>query len=437
MLLARFAERLESPRSLGRLVFALAAIALTARVAVLVAFWPTWIWHSGHIQDDWNKLAINWVVSGTFGFTPGEPTVQRGPIFPVFEIPLYLLFGENYACWSISLLALDACTSVFLLLLGRRLWGTRAAFFAALFHAVYLPVIYYTAIINQFTAVLPLVVLWFYLISSWDLRTSAKPHYVVLGLVGGILILSKVVYLPVVVGTIAALLWFRRKEHDAWIALKHAAIVLLIAAAVVAPWTYRNYVVTNGAFIPVQSLFWEGIWQKFTIRELDAREGLNRPPGRTLEYYLGRQQELMRSLGEDRVAHLTGPQRELYRERVFRGEVLERLRQNPTAYAFNIASNAWYFWVGAENLTKTLVMTAMQIPFLGTSLFGLFLAARYGKIYKLRLGLILILILWAEHCVVFSWGRYSLDTAPVLALTFGTGLDAWLRRNEGRAAIAS
>jgi 4-amino-4-deoxy-L-arabinose transferase-like glycosyltransferase len=432
----RLTDRSDHPQNLTQLVVAVAATALITRSVILVAFWPTWIWQFGHIQDDWNRLAINWVVSGTFGFTPTEPTVQRGPMFPLFEIPLYLLFREHYALWSISLLLLDACTSILLLLVGRRVWGTRAAFIAALFHAVYLPVIYYTALINQFTTVLPLLVLWLYLISSWDLHPSRKPHYVALGLVSGFLILSKVVYLPVVVGTLAVLLWFHRKQRDAWSTLKQSAATLLIAAAVVAPWTYRNYVVTNGAFIPVQSLFWEAIWQKFVILDLDAREGWNRPPGRTLEYFLDRQQQLMQRLGEDRLAQLTGPHRELYRERAFQTEVLEWLRQSPTAYVRNIASNVWYFWVGAENATKTLAMAAMQMPLLGASLLGLILAARHRTVYKLRLGLVLIFILWAEYTVVFGWGRYSLDTVPVLALIVGTGFDTWLSRHEHRAGFA-
>src|SRR5438094_4095952 len=111
----------------------------------------------------------------------------------------------------------------------------------------------------------------------------------------------------------------------------------------------------------------------------------------------------MGSRGDEKAAQLNGPQRELHDEKVFREQVLEWLRSNPIGYATNIASNVWYFWVGAENLTKTLLMAAMQIPLLAASLLGLFLAARYRKIYKFRLGLLVILILWAEHSVVFGW----------------------------------
>lgn len=427
MLLDRLAARAPEDRNFVPLASVIALFGLLVRVTVLLTFWPTWIWQSGQVQDDWNKLAINLITSGTFGFAPGEPTTQRGPIFPLVEIPLYLIFAERYAAWSLVLLFLDTCTCVLLMRLGRRIWGNRAALLAGLFYAVHLPVAYYSAQINQFTSVLPLVVLWLYFITSWDLRPSGKVHCVALGLVSGLLILSKVVYLPVVIGSAAVLLWTNRQKPGAKVATRRLAVTLLIATAVVAPWTYRNYVVTDGKFIPVQSLFWEAVWQKFVILELDAQEGWNRPSGRTLQYLLARQKELIQSLGDQYATQLTGAKRELYYEKAFRGQVLDWLKTNPAACLRNILNNVWYFWVGAENLTKTLLMAVMQIPLLSAALLGLYLAIRHHRAHTLRLGFVLILILWGEHSLVFGWGRYSLDTVPVLALIFGTGIDAWLR----------
>ena len=421
---------MNDPKCLVRLACVVAAIALAMRLIVLVSFWPTWVWQSGHVQDDWNKLAINLVTSGTFGFAADQPTIQRGPIFPLLEIPLYLLFGEKYAGWSIALLLLDACTSVLLVLLGRKLWGNRAALLAGLFHAVHLPVIYYSANIEQFTSVLPLVLVWFYLISAWDLRAASKYHFLALGLVSGILILSKTVYLPVVIGSAAALIWLKGKQHDAKVLVKQVAVMLLVAGLVVVPWTYRNYIVTDGKFIPVQSLFWDALWQKFVISDLDALEGWNRPSGRMLEFMLARQEQLFRSLGKQNAAQLTGPQKELYYEKTYKGQVLEWIKTDPASYVRNIASNMWYFWVGAENMKKTLLMAAMQVPLLGAALLGLWLAIQHRQVHKLRFGLVLIFILWGEYSLVFGWGRYSLDAVPVLAFIFGTGIDARLRHRE-------
>ena len=418
----QLSEQMKDPTRFSRLACLVVAIALLIRLAVLAFFWPTWIWQSGIVHDDWNKLAINWVDSGTFGFSPGEPSVQRTPIFALFEIPLYLFFGQEYAGWSIALLLFDVCTLVLLMTLGKRLWDSRPALLAGIFYAVYLPIIYYTARIEQFTTVLPFVFLWFYLISAWDLRAARPPQYVGLGLVSGILILSKPVYLPVVVGSGAMLLWLHRKDRDARLTVKGLTITLLVASLMIAPWTYRNYRVTDGRFIPVQSYFWQAVWQKFVLVELDMREGLRRPPGRMLEEILERRKHL---LGPQDTT-LTGTRKELRAETIFKDEVFERIRTDPASYVRNIFSNIWYFWVGAENLQKMALMAAMQIPLLIAALVGLYYVIRNRQAHRLRFGFALILILWAEYSLVFGWGRYSLDTVPILAFAFGIGFDAWL-----------
>jgi 4-amino-4-deoxy-L-arabinose transferase-like glycosyltransferase len=414
----------------GRFAATIVALALITRLGVLLYFWPTWVWHTGHVQDDWNKLAINWVTHGTFGFQPDKPTIQRGPVFPLLEIPLYLLFGENYAAWSIALLLLDTGTCLLLILLARQLWGNRAALLAGLFYSVHLPIIYYIARIEQFTIALPLVFLWFYLFSSWDLGSPKKWIPWALGLVSGALVLNKTVYLPVTLASLVGIVWLKRKELQFKTILRQASIVFLTAALVVAPWTYRNYVVTEGALVPVQALFWQVVWQKDVLSDLDATEGAYRPDGRTLQYILLRRAELFDSVEDTSGAKLTGPKRELYDERVFRDQVLERFRSKPTHFLKNVTSNIWGFWARAENLRKTLLMLSMQVVFLGAALLGFGLTIRYRQLFKVRFGLLLILTLWAEYSLVLGWGRFSLDTVPVLALVFGTGIDEWMKQKR-------
>ena len=311
-----------------------------------------------------------------------------------------------------------------------RLWGGRAALLAGLFYAVHLPIIYYGANIEQFTSVLPLVFLWFYLFSSWDLGSPKKWIPWALGLVSGVLMLNKTVYLPVTFAALALIVWLKRKEPQFKTILRQVSIILLTAALVVAPWTYRNYVVTEGAFVPVQVLFWQIVWQKEVVADLDATEGVNRPDGRTLQYILSRRAELFDRVEDTSSVKLTGPKRELHDERVFRDQVLERFRSKPIHFLKNVTSNIWGFWTRAENLRKTLLMLSMQVVFLGAALLGLGLTIRYHQLVKIRFGLLLVLTLWAEYSLVLGWGRFSLDTVPVLALVFGTGIDEWMKQKS-------
>jgi 4-amino-4-deoxy-L-arabinose transferase-like glycosyltransferase len=426
-------ESMDEPRLFHRFAAGIVALALVTRLAVFFSFWSTWLWQTGHIQDDWNKLAINWVTHGTFGFHPDELTVRRGPGFPLLEIPLYLLFGENYAAWSIALLLFDTGTCLLLVLLARQLWGNRAALLAGLFYAVHLPIIYYNANIEQFTSVLPLVFLWFYLFSSWDLGSSKKWTPWALGLVSGVLMLNKTVYLPVTLASLVAIVWLKRQEPQFKKILRQASMVLVTAALVVAPWTYRNYVVTEGALVPVQTLFWGNVWQRYVIADLDATEGTNRPDGRTLQYILLRRAELFDRV--ENTSELRGAKRDVYDERVFRDQVFEWFRSKPTQFLKNVTGNIWAFWVRAENLPKTQLMLSMQMVFLGATLLGLGLTIRYRQFIKIRFGLLLILTLWAEYSLVIAWARYSLDTVPVQAVVFGTGIGEWMKQKIRRNRV--
>jgi 4-amino-4-deoxy-L-arabinose transferase-like glycosyltransferase len=423
-------KKMDEPRLFHRFAAAIVVLALVARLAVFFYCWPTWIWHTGDIHDHWDKLAINWVAHGTFGLQPDEPTIRRGPVFALLEIPLYLLFGKNYAAWSIALLLFDTGTCLLLVLLARQLWGNRAALLAGLFYAVHLPVIYYTANIEQFTSALPLVFLWFYLFSSWDLGSPKKWIPWALGLVSGVLALNKTVYLPVTLASLVGMIWLKRKAPQFKTVLRQASIILFTATLVVAPWTYRNYVVTEGAFVPIEARFWNHVWQRYVLSDLDATEGENRPDGRNLQYMLSRRAELFDRVDNTSGVKLTGAKRDLYDERVFRDQVLEWFRSNPTYVLKGVTGNIWGFWARAENLRKTLLIMSMQVVFLGAALLGLGLAIRYRQLLKIRFGLLLILTLWAEYSLVIAWCRYSLDTVPVLAVVFGTGIDEWMKRRS-------
>lgn len=433
--LKKLLRRMDKPDELFRFTVFIIGIALITRLAVLLFFWSDWIWQSGEIHDRWNKLAINMVESGTFGFVPNEPTIWRGPIFPLIEIPLYLLFGENYAAWSIVFLLFDTCTCLLLMILGRRLWGNRTALLAGLFHAVYLPVIYYTGMIVQFTTILPFIFLWFYLFSLWDKDSSGKWLPWVLGLISGILILNKTVYLPASFVSAAAMVWFKGWTECIKNRIVPALVVyLLVMAMVVAPWTYRNYVVTEGKFIPVQSLFWQIVWQDIILSDLDATKGSDRPDGETLNYILTTQSELFNKADNGLREKLKGPQKELYEEKIFAKTSIEWIQNHPKQYLRNVLNNTWQFWIGAENLNKTLRLFVMQVLYLGAALTGFWLLFIYRQLHRIRFGLLLILIVWGEHIFVFGWGRFSLDLVPILGIIFGLGIDTWMKQNHLEAS---
>jgi 4-amino-4-deoxy-L-arabinose transferase-like glycosyltransferase len=422
--MSHFQQILEDPRRFRRHLFIVLGIALLVRVLVVATFWHSWGWHHGEIPDSWNRLAINLVDNGTFGFDRGQSTVTRGPIFPLVEVPLFIAFGEKYAGWCISLLLLDTLTCFLIITLFRKLWGNLPALLAGLFYAVNLPIVYYTAKIAQVTSVLPFVVLFLYLFSSWEVAYSSRWRPWVLGLVSGLMILNKTVYLPIPIACSAVLFWSKRKQLKRGIDFLPIGVYLIVSAAVVAPWTVRNYIVTGGKVVPVQSLFWELNVQDVRYYDLTKEAGLNRPEGATLDYFIKEERQMLVSNGVSPVlpTNMSRPQWECAREQAFRTVYLKWIRQDPGMILDVKLENLWNFWVREENWEKTRLMIIMQVPFLAAVILSLGILIRRRQLHQVKFGLIIILVFWAEHFVVFGWGRFSLDLVPILGLIFGLGV---------------
>jgi len=424
--MSQIRQMLEDPRRFRHHMVMVLGIAFLVRLAVVVVFWHSWGWHHGEIPDAWNKLAINLVDNGTFGFAPNQSTIARGPIFPLVEVPLYVAFGEKYAGWCISLLLLDTLTCFLVMILFRRLWGNLPALLAGLFYAVNLPIVYYTAKISQVTSILPFVVVYLYLFSSWEDDYSSRWRPWALGLVSGLMILNKTVYLPIPIACSALLLWSKRFEIKRIVQLRPVALYLLVTAAVVAPWTIRNYVVTGGKLVPVQSMFWELNVQDVLYYDLSKEGGLDRPEGVTLDYFIQQERQMLIANGvnPDYVKSMSRAKWEYACERAYRAVYLEWLRQDPSKILRVKVRNLWNFWLRAENWQKTRLLILMQIPFLAAVTASLAILFRKQQLHRVKFGLIMILVLWAEHVVVFAWGRFSLDLVPILGLIFGLGVSA-------------
>jgi 4-amino-4-deoxy-L-arabinose transferase-like glycosyltransferase len=178
----------------------------------------------------------------------------------------------------------DCGTCVLITLLARRAWGERAAVLAGLYAALHIAVAYYTAQIEQFTIVLPLLLAWVWLFTRWssDIRSRWLPP--ALGIVSGLLVLTKTVYLLFPVVGAAAFLWSGRRRFRTRAALPGVVALLAISALVVLPWAWRNYRISGGRFIPVQALLWENLWANVYWDDLDRARGTHRPDGDMIGY---------------------------------------------------------------------------------------------------------------------------------------------------------
>jgi hypothetical protein len=271
------------------------------------------------------------------------------------------------------------------------------------------------------------MVIYVYLLSSWEQNYLSRWRPWVLGLVSGLMILNKTVYLPVPFFCSGLMVWSKWRELKRVPQLLPVVVYLMVTVAVVAPWTARNYLVTGGRLVPVQNMFWELFVQDVLYYDLMKLEGFDHPEGRTLDYFLQQERQMLvaKGVSPEPPQSLNLAKWEYARERAFRAVSLNWIKQDPVKVLRVKLANFWNFWVRAENWQKTRLMLLMQIFYLGAAMMGIGLLLWKRQLYRVKYGLIIILVLWAEHCLVFAWGRFSLDLVPILGLVFGVGVAAW------------
>lgn len=422
-------------RRFDRWLLLIWGLAIVTHFAVYIAFYSRWRWQHGLIHDEWDSFGINWVETGSIGVVPGVPSIHRGPGFVVVTALLYLVFGRNYAAWSISLLVFNTLTCVLVAWLARSQWGDRVGVLVGLFCAVHVPVIYYSAQIEQFTVVLPLVFAWCFLLSKAMTEPDRPWLPWVIGAVSGLLVLNKSVYLffPLIAALFVS--QFGASTAPFRTRLVRAGAVILVAGALIAPWTVRNYEVTNGKIVLVQTLLWTNVMADIHWDDLDAEKGTRRPSGALGDYLQARERALVEA-GQPGSEVLNGPELELHHEHTFSVAGWKWFYENPGRNVLRVWKNTWQFWFGAENFTKTVQFALLQLPFIALALWGLLVLARNGRAYQATFAVIPVVVVWGEYSLVYAMGRFSLDFVPLLALMFALGADRWLSSRAGRSALS-
>jgi hypothetical protein len=117
-----------------------------------------------------------------------------------------------------------------------------------------------------------------------------------------------------------------------------------------------------------------------------------------------------------------------------RGAFFRMLKDDPWKILRAKADNVWQFWILAENRHKTRLFLLMQSVPLSAAVIGLLVLCRFRQLNQIVFGLALIAVIWGEHCLVWGWGRLSLDLTPVLAVIFGLGVHLLVSRQvrEGK-----
>ncbi len=380
------------------------------------------------------------------GFTVGanatQPSSNYSPGLPLFVAGIYKLSGGVHEQLARVVLALIGTLSVlFAYLIGRRLvpsptdpphmarvgpWGMGPALVGALVVAIYPALLEYQGMLmsEPLAATLlsggVLAALW-----AWDGRPW---KWLLPGALFGVLALVRPEYLGVAV--LVAIVIFAREAHDWRPSLTRAAIFLLAAFVVIAPWTIRNGVALD-RFVPISTgggqvlfagtylpsdgdpekvgaevvaknpdLFAPQDAQRLRLEQILARLAANRYPGMETDKALS-------TLGKE--------------------QLWDDISEEPAEYAGFVATKVWRIWShGPRDVMREPIWEVVHWLLVAFGLFGLAILAWQRRWEALLLGTIFLAITAISALLVAS-PRRVLVLVPLLGALVSVGL-AWTQQ---------
>ncbi len=206
------------------------------------------------------------VSSGTFGFLPGVPSAYTQPLYAWFLAGLYWPLDRSWAVVGLAQVLVAVVTALLVLAIGTHLASVRTGVLAALVAMLHPYLVWHDIHVNReildglLAAAIVLLALLAY-------ERRSLPPALGLGAVTGLAILSnaRLLLLPLVLAPYVA--W---RVRPAGRAIAAAALVVVGAALVTAPWVVRNKVVIGCATITTDT---RALWKANNPATYDVLAG--------------------------------------------------------------------------------------------------------------------------------------------------------------------
>ena len=351
------------------------------------------------------------------GFT--TLTRRAASLYPELIALVYRVGGNDLAVVLLqSVLHVGTCLLVFSL--GRRLFNVRTGLLAGLFCAVHPMLLRYVADLHM-EAVLTFICM----LTVWcAVRFHYKPTLVngaLLGAVGMVAVLTKGVILPFLglFGIISAVLALRKGSTKGV-----AAVVVMFAtmALLLAPWTYRNYVVTGGKFVLLTPGSSDSFLRGYVFTRWEFAT-LKKPP------YTDAENEVNAWL--QKIAHDAGTEwsvdevvDEANNARVAKQLIITR----PLDTVRKVVVGLFTFWYEMTSLKNSLIPASLAIIGWAFAIVGLRRAHREGRpAWLIWLPIVVMNVFVA---MLIPLGRYSVPILPCLMILAAFGVDTLLSPRE-------
>lgn len=378
--------------------------------------------NSAHVLTDPDHFGI--VGRNLFegaGFSEnGVPTLTKGPIYPFVISLLFklggapsLVFIQAFQCVLLSLGAYFVHQ-----LSARILLSDRLAFFTALLFSLH-PLLHWYAPRVWLEIVLATLLLAISLAFVKLLERPTLALSLVCGALLGVAILTKSVFilLPPLLG------FFLIMAHRNRNVIAYSALIIAASYLIVAPWTMRNYIVSQ-QIIPVHL----NLGYNLVIGEWVERNFFRTPLSFGTPWDLAdveRSQLLFEQFGNADFSALP----ELDVDRYLTEVSIQRITSEPIRFVKRIAINSATFWYLGDTPPKTLAIIGLQVPLLLLAGAGLFKLWRRVPLICAFLAL-LVVYYWGLHGAIVGAFRYSMPLIPLLLPFAVYGAASWRSRHQ-------
>jgi 4-amino-4-deoxy-L-arabinose transferase-like glycosyltransferase len=410
-----FYQELQMERERSRLydLALIAIVVLLVRFAFSLVYTPD----NNFNQDNWLSIARNVVNGQGYSLSDGRgATARRGPTVVYFFAVVLWLFGDSVWPIIIAQWLADVGTAILLYFIALEVFkDRRVAIISSWLFAFYGPGISLTLIALS-EPVYTLILAGFTLSLLRALRQPLIWRFAVSGVLLGLATLARPVmqFYPIVV--LPMMFWFLSRQWR--LVLPRFAVLSITFAAVLLPWTVRNYLVFN-AFIPASSnsggllYYSHGILGEPDYLRYRSSQEINQALVKLLESHFGPAPNgsgkrvdyvISKGLSEDEV------------NRVAQQEAIKAIRAYPGRAALQVLWNFIGLWSGFDYgripSLKSSLTGVTNITLLGLAAAALIFFRGDGW---LRLAVPLIVLVGfntAIHMVAVGGPRYNMPVMP-------------------------
>jgi 4-amino-4-deoxy-L-arabinose transferase-like glycosyltransferase len=363
---------------------------------------------------------------GFAGF--GNLIQRRAPLYPIVLGGIYTVFGESDRVALFFHCILFAATAYLAFVIGRRLFNERTGLIAGLLCAFHPLLLRYVPSLHLETLLTFLVTLMVWCTVRFYFQRTVL-NGVLVGAVAGLATLTKAVVLlyPAVfiVAMLLAIRAARRRGLATVIPWRAFVAMLLSLAAVIAPWTVRNYG-TTGHVVLVSSGTSDAFLRGLIFSRLEFAT-LQEPPFTIAE---NESNAYFHSLAAE--AGTVWERDDYETDQILNDEAKRVLREEPTQVVRKTVVGLFTFWYQLTSLGNSLLVLVCALGAWALAVVGWRRARREERVvWPLFLPIFYLNILLA---LLLALGRYSAPILPALLVVSAFGVDTLLDRRRTRHA---